>query len=172
MNNRTQIVVLAKRPRPGRVKTRLTPPYTPAEAAALAESALRDTLDAVAATPATAHVPVFDCRGFEVIRQRGDGLDERLAWAFEDVYALRPATDGGFWLLGLRRPDPALLLGVPMSRPDTGAAQLGRLRGMSVAIMPTLTDVDDAASAREVAGPAPRTRFAATLARLGAGAAR
>lgn len=27
-----------------------------------------------------------------------------------------PASDGGYWLLGLRRPDPSLLIGVPMSR--------------------------------------------------------
>ncbi|RVX39393.1 hypothetical protein EDD27_1750 [Nonomuraea polychroma] len=213
MDSRPQIVVLAKRPRPGHVKTRLTPPYTPEEAAELAAEALRDTLDAVAATPAAARVLVTDDPGpgaapdgFEVIAQRGDGLDERLAWAFEDVYARRrlpvllvgmdtpqitgtlltraatalqehdavfgPAADGGFWLLGLRRPDPGLLLGVPMSRPDTGAEQLRRLRGRSVATMPLLTDVDDAAAARAVAERAPHTRFAATLARLGAGAAR
>ncbi|MFI7613173.1 DUF2064 domain-containing protein [Nonomuraea terrae] len=213
----TQIVVLAKRPRPGFVKTRLTPPYTPEEAAALAACALRDTLDAVAATPAAARVlAVDDVRGFHadprfgggagfaVIGQRGGGLDERLAGAFGDAYArcpvpvllvgmdtpqvtpellslaaaaldgrdavFGPAADGGFWLLGLRRADPARLLGVPMSRPDTGAAQLRRLDGLSVATLPVLTDVDDAASAREVAARAPRTRFAAALARLSAGA--
>ncbi|SDI01765.1 TIGR04282 family arsenosugar biosynthesis glycosyltransferase [Nonomuraea jiangxiensis] len=212
MSKRTQIVVLAKRPRPGHVKTRLTPPYTPAEAAELAADALDDTLDAVAATPAAARVLALDdadgfaADGFTVLAQRGDGLDERLAWAFEDAYARRPvpvllvgmdtpqltpdllaragaaleehdavfgpAADGGYWLLGLRRPDPARIVGVPMSRPDTGAEQLRRLCGLSVATMPCLTDVDDAADAREVAGLAPHTRFAATLARLGAESAR
>ncbi|HEX4812393.1 MAG TPA: TIGR04282 family arsenosugar biosynthesis glycosyltransferase [Nonomuraea sp.] len=213
MDNRAQIVVLAKRPRAGHVKTRLTPPYSPEEAAELAADALRDTLAAVAATPAAARVlatddpgPEASHDGFEVIGQRGAGLDERLAWAFADAYARRPnpvllvgmdtpqmtpallsraatalrthdavygpASDGGFWLLGLRRPDPALLLGVPMSTPGTGAALLRRLRGRTVATMPRLTDVDDAATAREVADLAPGTRFAATLARLGAGAAR
>ena len=43
-----QVIVIAKEPVPGRVKTRLTPPYTPAEAAELAEAALADTLAAVA----------------------------------------------------------------------------------------------------------------------------
>src|SRR5262249_60800090 len=38
-----------------------------------------------------------------------------------------PATDGGFWLLGLRKPDRSLLAGVPMSRPDTGRRQIDRL---------------------------------------------
>ncbi|MCK2220736.1 DUF2064 domain-containing protein [Actinomadura sp. ATCC 31491] len=243
MEERPQIVVLAKRPRPGHVKTRLTPPYSPEEAAALAAAALRDTLDAVAATPAAARLLALDepgreapgggqvsvpdglevpdgfeasvpdgfeasvpdgfevsvPDGFEVIGQRGGGLDERLAWAFADAHARRPlpvlligmdtpqvtpallsdaaaalaghdavfgpASDGGFWLLGLRRPDARRLLGVPMSTSGTGAAQLGRLRGLSVAFVPELTDVDDAASAREVAARAPHTRFAAALAR-------
>jgi glycosyltransferase A (GT-A) superfamily protein (DUF2064 family) len=43
-----QLVVLAKSPVPGRVKTRLTPPFTPTEAARLAEAALVDTLHAAA----------------------------------------------------------------------------------------------------------------------------
>ncbi|NUR86730.1 MAG: hypothetical protein HOY71_21815, partial [Nonomuraea sp.] len=60
MRIRAQIVVLAKRPRPGRVKTRLTPPYTPEEAAGLAAAALRDTLAAVTATPVTARPRAMD----------------------------------------------------------------------------------------------------------------
>ena len=40
-------LVVAKAPVPGRVKTRLTPPYTPHEGAALAAAALLDTLDTV-----------------------------------------------------------------------------------------------------------------------------
>ncbi|MBI5104514.1 MAG: glycosyltransferase, partial [Solirubrobacterales bacterium] len=38
------LAVIAKAPAPGRVKTRLCPPCTPEQAAALAEAALRDTL--------------------------------------------------------------------------------------------------------------------------------
>ena len=48
------LAVIAKAPVAGRVKTRLTPPCTPEQAAALAEAALRDTLDAVRATPGRA----------------------------------------------------------------------------------------------------------------------
>ncbi|MEV6109669.1 hypothetical protein AB0M28_33920, partial [Streptomyces sp. NPDC051940] len=40
----TTLLVIAKEPRPGRVKTRLTPAYSPEEAAALARAALADTL--------------------------------------------------------------------------------------------------------------------------------
>ncbi|MYV71339.1 glycosyltransferase, partial [Streptomyces sp. SID2131] len=39
----TTLLVIAKQPLPGRVKTRLTPPFTPEEAASLAEAALADT---------------------------------------------------------------------------------------------------------------------------------
>jgi glycosyltransferase A (GT-A) superfamily protein (DUF2064 family) len=45
----TRIVLLAKAPAAGRSKTRLTPPYTPIQAAAIAEACLRDTLDSVRA---------------------------------------------------------------------------------------------------------------------------
>ena len=46
------VVVLAKQPEPGRVKTRLVPPLNHEQAAAVAAAALRDTLDAVTAVPA------------------------------------------------------------------------------------------------------------------------
>ena len=88
------IIVLAKAPVPGRVKTRLCPPCDPAQAARLAEAALVDTLRAVAATPCDRRVLVLDGAPgpwlpaqFEVLPQRGDGLDERLAHAFTDVGA-------------------------------------------------------------------------------------
>ncbi|MFD9324375.1 DUF2064 domain-containing protein [Streptomyces sp. NPDC060065] len=83
------LLVIAKEPRPGRVKTRLTPPFTPREAALLAEAALVDTLRTVAATPASRHVLVLDGApgrwlppGFDVVPQCAGGLDERLAAAF------------------------------------------------------------------------------------------
>ncbi|MGA5765218.1 TIGR04282 family arsenosugar biosynthesis glycosyltransferase [Nonomuraea bangladeshensis] len=205
-----QLLVIAKEPVPGRVKTRLTPPFSPEQAAVLAEAALRDSLRAVAATPAAQRVLALDGLpgswlppGLVVIPQRGAGLDERLAAAFSDACRLRPgpvvligmdtpqvtpalldeagaaltehdavygpAADGGFWLLGLRRPDPALLLGVPMSRPDTGKLQLDRLEraGLRVRLLPELTDVDTAADAATVAGQAPGSCFAAALRELG-----
>jgi rSAM/selenodomain-associated transferase 1 len=75
---------------------------------------------------------------------------------------LGPAQDGGFWAVGLRAPDPALFLGVPMSVPTTGAAQLARLRGhgLDVGLLPVLRDVDEPADAEAVARAAPGTRFA------------
>ncbi|MFJ4834953.1 DUF2064 domain-containing protein [Streptomyces sp. NPDC088747] len=83
------LLVIAKEPVPGRVKTRLTPPFTPREAALLAEASLVDTLRTVAATPAARHVLVLDGTpgswlppGFDVVPQCAGGLDERLAAAF------------------------------------------------------------------------------------------
>ncbi|MCF4136834.1 DUF2064 domain-containing protein [Streptomyces sp. Tue 6430] len=200
----TTLLVIAKEPVPGRVKTRLTPPFAPWEAAALAEAALADTLAAVAAAPAVRRLLVLDGApgpwlppGFDVVPQCAGGLDERLADAFArcegpalligmdtpqvtpdlltvdfagcDAY-FGPAEDGGFWALGLAEPDPALLRGVPMSTPSTGAVQRERLvaAGLRVRALPRLRDVDDAGDARAVAALAPHGRFAARLARCAA----
>src|SRR4051812_29479561 len=87
------LLVIAKAPVPGRVKTRLSPPCTPHQAAALARAALRATF-AAARRPRGAGrlVPVLDGEpgpwlpaGFDVIAQRGGGLGERLAAPFEDA---------------------------------------------------------------------------------------
>jgi len=86
------IIVMAKEPVAGKVKTRLCPPCTPEEAAALANALLVDTLAAVQATPAAWRAVALEGNpgtwlpaGFDVVAQRGDGLDERLAAAFEDA---------------------------------------------------------------------------------------
>lgn len=199
------LAVIAKAPVAGRVKTRLCPPCTPAEAAALAEAALRDTLAAMAGVPGVDRVIVLDgapgpWRTDErVIAQRGGGLDERLAAAFEDLdgapalvvgmdtpqltpallagalaaledhdAVLGPVADGGYWCIGLRRPDPLALLGVPMSTGRTGAAQRARLGalGLRVAEAGALVDVDTIEDAAHVAALAPHTRFARALAGL------
>ncbi|MGW2239147.1 TIGR04282 family arsenosugar biosynthesis glycosyltransferase [Streptomyces sp. NPDC001759] len=111
MTSPVTLLVIAKEPRPGRVKTRLTPPFTPHQAAGLAEAALADTLDVVARTPARRRVLVLEGApgpwlpaGFEVVRQCAGGLDERLAAAFAHC-------DGPALLIGMDTPQvtPALL---------------------------------------------------------------
>ena len=78
------------------------------------------------------------------------------------------ADDGGFWALALAEPDGDLIRGIQMSRDDTGACQLDRLRaaGLRVAILPTLTDVDTIDDAHTVAGLAPSGGFARALAAM------
>lgn len=98
------------------------------------------------------------------------GLDAALATleAPGTDAVLGAATDGGWWGIGLRRPDRRAFLGIPMSTPDTGTAQLARLGslGLTVAKLAEMRDVDRFDDALAVAAEAPGTRFAATLASL------
>jgi glycosyltransferase A (GT-A) superfamily protein (DUF2064 family) len=84
-----------------------------------------------------------------------------------------PATDGGYWAIGLREADPAVFAGVPMSRVYTGAIQRARLAalGLRTIDLPPLRDVDDIDAARAVAAQAPGGRFAAALAEIDSRAA-
>ena len=84
-----RVLVLAKAPVAGRVKTRLCPPYTPEQAATLAAAALADTLRAVGCSAASQRTLVLDgqpdlvtAAGFDVVEQSSGGLDERIAAAF------------------------------------------------------------------------------------------
>jgi glycosyltransferase A (GT-A) superfamily protein (DUF2064 family) len=116
---RTRLVVLAKSPAPGQVKTRLTPPLSPDQAATLARASLEDTLQAV--LDAGGRMPPLLAlagepgpwlpRGFEVIPQDDGGLDERIAAALSGA-------------LG-----PALLIGMdtPQVRPGLLRAAMRRL---------------------------------------------
>jgi rSAM/selenodomain-associated transferase 1 len=199
------LIVIAKAPVPGRVKTRLCPPCTPAEAARLARAALHDTLDAALRSRAGRLVLALDGApgawvpdAFEVIPQRGAGLAERLSAAFADVgdpaflvgmdtpqltpdlldeglaavatgdSAFGASLDGGYWAVGLRRPDPRVFAGVPMSTARTGAVQRTRMAslGLRPRILPPLLDVDTFEDALAVAADAPGTRFATEVAAL------
>ena len=212
--NETQVIVVAEAPVPGLLKTGLTPPLRPEEAALVAEAALADTLQVVAATPVARRVIALDGApgawlpaAFDVIGQRGGGPDARLAAAFADAHAylplpmvligpetpqvtgamlddaiaslesgeadavFGPATNGGFWLLGLRRPDRSLLAGLSMSAPESGRVLLERLAGdgLRVALAPRLTAAGTFDAAEQVAGQIPASRFAAIFTRVASG---
>ena len=247
------VIVLAKAPVAGRVKTRLCPPLRGEQAADIALAALNDTLMAVASVAADHHVLVLDGEpgdwvpsGFVVLPQKTGLLDQRLIDAFADVFhyvgalpssgaptdaeegvateshaldqagpptrdrtatqkgepvevktveipshrnlgepcvliamdtpqvhphqlsdALRQladadsvigmAEDGGYWLIGLNRPDPAVFRDIPMSIASTGAAQLERLvaLGHHVATVDKLRDIDTFADLDAVAAEFP-----------------
>jgi glycosyltransferase A (GT-A) superfamily protein (DUF2064 family) len=140
--------------------------------------------------------PPRSAEGYEIVPQASGDLDERLAAAFDavdgpavligmDTPQLRsedlapafegsedawfgPADDGGFWALGMREPRGDLIRGVPMSRDDTGALQLKRLKHLRVGMLRELTDVDTYDDALRVAASAPATSFARLFAQFAA----
>ncbi len=94
--------VMAKAPRPGRVKTRLSPPLTPGQASDLNACFLRDTVACLhAATQAAraewviSYTPTGEEAAFRgilpdgalLIPQRGDGFGERLLATAQDLFA-------------------------------------------------------------------------------------
>lgn len=138
---RPAFIVLAKAPEPGRVKTRLCPPATPAEAADVAAASLLDTLDATAAVPgartlvamtgrlaAAARQPELTTalRSVTTTAQRGDGLAERIVAAHHDA-------------AGRFRGRPTLLLGMDTPQVDAAllAECLGRLARADAVLGPT-----------------------------------
>ena len=185
------LVVMAKQPAVGRTKTRLCPPLTPHEAAALYEAMLRDTIDlgtqvraarlAVALTPPeaidwfrpmcppdTMLLPVSgadigDCLSqvFErllnahhaAIALNSDGPTLPLAYVQQAVATLSdvdvvlgPSEDGGYYLIGLKQPQPGLFRGMPWSTDQVTAQSLARAEAMAlhVALLPLWYDVDTA----------------------------
>jgi len=139
--------------------------------------------------------PPIGSADFDLIPQVEGDLDERLAAIFDEVTGptvligmdtpqltlsdlapafpwpddvdafFGPASDGGFWALGLAEPTGDLIRGVPMSRDDTGRIQLQRLfdAQLRVKLLPTLTDVDTIDDARVAAAIAPSSLFASML---------
>jgi len=81
---------------------------------------------------------------------------------------LGPATDGGYWAIGLRDADPRVFVDVPMSTATTAAAQLRRLAELELTtdLLPELRDIDRLDDAIVVAAHAPNTRLAAALSRV------
>ena len=195
---------MAKAPVVGRVKTRLCPPCDAAQAAAIAQAALEDTLQAALLCGHPVVLALDGPRGdwlpagIEVIAQQGLSFNERLASAWlhladggvqvgmdtpqitpqllddavravsDSGAAFGPATDGGWWLLGLARPEPTAFEAIAMSASDTGARQLERLRvlGYHPTILPTLTDIDTWATAVEVGALAAGSRTARAVDRV------
>lgn len=96
------LAVMAKAPRAGKVKTRLSPPLTAQEAADLNICFLRDTTENIAsvareggAAGLVCYTPVGDEEafdgilpdGFALVPQRGEGFGERLFFAARDILA-------------------------------------------------------------------------------------
>ncbi|PXW31855.1 UNVERIFIED_CONTAM: hypothetical protein DES50_104264 [Williamsia faeni] len=213
------ILIVAKAPVPGQVKTRLTEKFSAIDAADLAAAALLDTLDTALSVRSAPVVVALTGRLDEAVRseeirrrlrhatvitQHGNTFGERLQNAHRDTdrvvhgavfqvgmdtpqvtagqfraaletlsetdSALGPATDGGWWGLGLHDARGAhTLRDIPMSSANTGAATRAALEdsGLLVAELPQLTDVDHPEDIGGVARQcAPGSRFAAKAAML------
>jgi rSAM/selenodomain-associated transferase 1 len=61
---------------------------------------------------------------------------------------LGPTFDGGYWLIGLRNPQPSLFKDIPWSTSDVMAATLAQVQRaeLSLSLLPMWYDVDDDAS--------------------------
>ena len=191
---------MAKAPIAGSVKTRLTPPLTPEEAAALSECFLRDmtmnfaslnasrTEGVVLYTPADAGLLLCDLLPdcLKLIAQRGETLGERLINAADELLSngfesvclinsdsptlpreildtavsklaqdgdrvvLGPSQDGGYYLIGLKRPHRNLFERIAWSTADVLAHTIERAAEIHLAVetLPIWYDVDDAATLR------------------------
>lgn len=186
------LLVVAKRPAPGQTKTRLCPPLSTDQAAALYECFLRDTLDLMRQVPGVqpviAYLPLAEqayfadlAPDFELIGQEGADLGARLdhalttylqlgytrvvimdsdsptlpisclTAAFEALdeadVVLGPCSDGGYYLIGLKRPAPRLLREVQMSTPTVvnDTLSLAAEEGLQVKLLPVWYDVDNMA---------------------------
>ena len=197
--NRCALAVMAKAPVAGQVKTRLTPPLTPEQAAGLNACFLRDTVaslaDSAALTGArwvVSYAPTGEEAAFRsilppgalLLPQHGNGFGERLLRTAEDLFAcgfssvclidsdsptvptsafvravkglaamrdrvvLGPSVDGGYYLLGLKRPHKHLFDNIRWSTTTVASQTRERAKDLGVPVisLPVWYDVDEAVS--------------------------
>jgi rSAM/selenodomain-associated transferase 1 len=193
------IAIMAKAPRVGEVKTRLVPPLSAADAAALGAAFIQDVagniLAAAQAAPIVAyvaHAPAGSDAVFrsllpsavQLLPSRRAGLGASLFDAAEDLLAaghegvclvnadspnlptgilveaaralqrpgdrlvLGPAEDGGYYLIGIKRPHRRLFEGIDWSTERVFRQTLDRAAELALetVALPPWYDVDDAAS--------------------------
>ncbi len=194
---RHALAIMAKAPRAGKVKTRLSPPLTLAQTAALNICFLKDTAENIAsvhhdAVGLVCYTPLGDEQAFEgllpadfaLIPQRGDTFGERLLAAAEDILAcgfasvslidsdsptvpqaafaqgvaelskpgdrivLGPSDDGGYYLIGLKRPHAQPFDRISWSTGSVAEQTRERCREASLDVvdLPLWYDIDDAAT--------------------------
>src|SRR5215207_6756464 len=185
------VVVMVKAPRAGFVKTRLTPPLSAGEAAALAACFAQDAVRGavlsacevvIAYTPADgrATLEALLPGGLRWLEQRGRDLGERLEHAAAQSFArgagplvfvgtdsptlppsfitravssldageadiaLGPTEDGGYYLVGLRRPAPGLFRDIAWSTPHAYAHTARNAARLNLRLLelPAWYDVD------------------------------
>lgn len=190
-HNHRAIVVMAKPPREGEVKTRLCPPLTHAQASTLHECLLFDTVAKLERFHSAQLWIAFTPDGdeyfksnfgerAELMSQRGRDLGERMHHIFvflsqlgyreivvlgsdipsmpvasmeqafqvldnnlNDV-VLGPATDGGYYLVGLKTPVGELFRGIPWSNAAVLENTVRRIKelGLRLSLLPAAYDID------------------------------
>ena len=198
------VAVMAKAPRVGEVKTRLVPPLSSAEAAALSAAFIRDIAGNIVAAAENIAIDGYVAYsppgsgaafagllsdGIRLLPPRGMGLGASLFHATEDLLAegygavclvnadspnlpteflveavralqhpedrvvLGPAEDGGYYLIGLKRPHARLFENIAWSTERVFGQTLDRAAELRLDIvtLPHWYDVDDIASLRRVA---------------------
>jgi len=186
------LVIVAKEPVPGKVKTRLFPKFSPAVAADLYRCFLHDRIQevstlngvyrAIAYTPENARETFMTLAldGFELFAQQGKHLGERLnnifleklsqgykavsivdsdspdlpksliEESFELLLSKRadivfgPCYDGGYYLVGMRKPHPELFRDIPWSTENVLSVTLEKARkmGLNVKLLSAWNDLD------------------------------
>lgn len=196
------LLIFAKEPRPGRVKTRLAAGIGAEEASRVYRWLGRKVVDQlrggpyrliVAFDPPDARAEMMDwlgSEGLEFLPQVPGDLGSRLGAAVRTGFrqgrlvvvagtdapdldsamadeafrrlsevdlVLGPATDGGYYLLGLKSEVADLFQNIPWSTPEVLATTLDRAgaMGLSVATLPALSDVDTAEDLRVLKARAP-----------------
>lgn len=186
------LVIVAKEPVPGKVKTRLFPKFSPAVSADLYRCFLHDRIQevstlnevdrAIAYTPEDAGetFTTLALDGFELFAQKGKHLGERLnnifleklsqgykavsivdsdspdlpksliKESFELLLSKRadivfgPCYDGGYYLVGMRKPHPELFRNIPWSTANVLSVTLEKARkmGLNVKLLSNWNDLD------------------------------
>jgi len=186
------LVIVAKEPVPGKVKTRLFPKFSPAVAADLYRCFFHDRIQevstlngvyrAIAYTPENARETFMTLAldGFELFAQQGKHLGERLnnifleklsqgykavsivdsdspdlpksliEESFELLLSKRadivfgPCYDGGYYLVGMRKPHPELFRDIPWSTENVLSVTLEKARkmGLNVKLLSAWNDLD------------------------------
>ena len=195
---------MAKAPRVGEVKTRLVPPLSLEQAAALSAAFIRDIAGNILAAAESVAIDGYVAYsppgsetafagllpdGIRLLPPRGIGLGASLFHATEDLLAegygavclvnadspnlptaylveavrglqrpedrvvLGPAEDGGYYLIGLKRPHARLFENIAWSTERVFAQTLDRAAELRLdtVTLPRWYDVDDIASLRRVA---------------------
>ncbi|MCZ6689668.1 MAG: TIGR04282 family arsenosugar biosynthesis glycosyltransferase [Planctomycetota bacterium] len=186
----TALIVLAREPAPGRVKSRLARDVSEDRAAALYRAFILDTLElcegAAAGSRWIAHTPdeaggifaALSGPGWGLIPQGDGDLGDRLRRLFDQLFqhpyrriialgsdaptlpsgivkdafraleekdvVVGPSLDGGYYLIGLSRPAPALLEGISWGTDAVLSQTVDRIEraGLSLAMLPPWYDVD------------------------------